>query len=227
MAKVQNPVIGRSKGSAGGMTFAKNHDKNVMRAKAFEVSNPKTAAQVNQRTYFAKLSGVVASFTPDQLHFLFPSKPKAMSRRNALSKQLAEDVTTDNGQKVVDFANIDTIGNAKTMDFGTTTCTQAGTTISVGLDASVKAMTDLQPYEFCAALVNETLGQMALPLVSNTVENGTLSIPAPAGWLATHVIHAIPLITNHTGSRISSVGFGTMGVNERPARKGRNPRTGQ
>ena len=38
--KVQNPIIGRARGSAGGMTFCKNYDKNVARAKAFEVSNP-------------------------------------------------------------------------------------------------------------------------------------------------------------------------------------------
>ena len=49
MTKVQNPIIGRAKGSAGGMTFSKNYDKNVMRAKAFEVNNPNTQAQQTQR----------------------------------------------------------------------------------------------------------------------------------------------------------------------------------
>ena len=87
--KVQNPIIGRSRGSAGGMTFCKNYDKNVARAKAFEVSNPNTPAQQNQRTFFKGVSVVTSMFTPDELRTLFPQKPKAMSRRNALSKQIA------------------------------------------------------------------------------------------------------------------------------------------
>ena len=29
------------------------------------------------------------------------------------------------------------------------------------------------------------------------------------------------------GGKVSLVGFGTMGINERPARQGRNPRTGK
>ena len=215
MAKIQNPVIGRAKGSAGGMTFTKSFANNVMRAKAFEVANPKTAAQTNQRVYFGSLSGLSSTFTPEQLKFLFPNKPKKMSRRNALTKQLANYVTTDNGQKVVNYDTIDTIGNAHQMDFGNTTCTQEGTTISVGLDASVKANASVKDNYFVAVIVNETLGAMTLPITSNKVETGTLSITAPDGWLATHQIHAIPLITD---SKAALAGFGTVGVSERPAR---------
>lgn len=215
MTKVQNPIIGRARGSAGGMTFAKQFDKNTMRAKPFEVANPKTAAQTNQRHYFATLSDLVAGFTAEQLAFLFPMKPKGMSRRNALSKQIAEDVTTDQGQKVIDFAHIDTIGNARTRDFGTTSCSQAGSTITVTLDTSVKNDTAVGDYYFVAALVNDTLGQIALPITNAKVSVGTIEITAPSGWLSTHTIHAIPLITK---SKVALTGFGTMGVNERPAR---------
>jgi hypothetical protein len=106
--KIQSPWMGRIKGSAGNMTGCKVHDKNVMRAKAFEVNNPNTAAQQVQRSYFADLTKLVAGFTPDQLRTLFPSKPKAMSRRNALAKQLAEYNSMDGTAKVIDFNSIDT-----------------------------------------------------------------------------------------------------------------------
>ena len=218
MTKIQNPIIGRARGSAGGMTFAKNYDKNVMRSKPFEVKNPKTQGQTTQRTYFAVLSGLVATFTAEHLRTLFPNMPKAMSRRNALSKQLAEDVSIAGNVKSIDFANINTIGNAGTMDFGTTTCSQVGTTISVGLDAAVRTNTMVNNNIFCVALVNETLGEIAMPTNAALVSVGTLSIDAPNGWLATHALHAIPLVLDSKDSSLTTVSFGTMMVTKRPAR---------
>lgn len=111
--KVQNPIIGRSRGSAGGMTFCKNYDKNVARAKAFEVSNPKTAAQQDQRAFFKEVAGIVATVSEEELRSLFGIKPKAMSRRNALSKQVAAAYSIDDGQKVVDFSKLQAIGNGQ------------------------------------------------------------------------------------------------------------------
>lgn len=213
--KIQSPWMGRIKGSAGNMTGCKNYDKNVLRAKAFEVSNPKTDAQTNQRIYFAVLSALVATFNAEQLRTIFPSKPKAMSRRNALSKQLAEDVTTSNGQKVVDFANINTIGNAGTMDFGTTTCVNTTGTIAVTLDNAVKGNTELGDNFFITAIVNNTTGEIYLPITSAKVSVGTLSIAAPESWQTTDTIHAIPLITDAMAAPAS---FGTMVIIKRPAR---------
>ena len=213
--KGQFPWIGRSRGSAGGMTTCKINDKNVMRAKAFEVTNPNTPAQQNQRNYFAELTKLSGSFTSEQLKSLFPMKPKTMSRRNALTKQLGEDSTTSNGAKVIDFAHIDTLGNASTYDFGSTTCTISDGTISVGLAAAVKADTSIADNYFVAAIVNDTKGEIFLPITNNKVNSGTLSITAPSGWTNADTIHAIPLVTD---SKIALVGFGTMAITKRPAR---------
>jgi len=215
MTKVQNPIIGRAKGSAGGMTFSKNSDQNVMRAKAFEVNNPKTAAQTTQRDYFKTLVALVSTFSPEQLRTLFPNKPKKMSRRNALTRQLSEDATISGTTKTINFAGINTLGNAKTMDFGTTTATNTNGTIAVTLDDSVKNNTELGDFMFVAAIVNDTKGDIHLPLTSAKVSVGTLSIAAPASWETSDTIHPIPLILDTTTAPTS---WGTMGINERPAR---------
>jgi hypothetical protein len=214
--KIQSPWMGRIKGSAGNMTGCKVYDKNVMRAKAFEVNNPNTAAQQVQRGYFADLTKLVAGFTPDQLRTLFPNKPKAMSRRNALSKQLAEYNVMDGTEKIIDFAEIDTLGNAPTMDFGTTTVTASGSAVSVALDNSVKANTNIADNYFIAALVNVTKGAVSLDTTSAKVSVGTIAPALPAGWETTDTIHAIPLVLD---TKSSGFGFGTIGVNTRPARK--------
>ena len=215
MAKVQNPVIGRTKGSAGGMTFSKVYDKNVMKAKVFEASNPNTAAQQVQRSFFKSVSAQAAVLTPDQLRAIFPSKPKGVSRRNAFFKQLAANTQMVGGEKEMKLAALMTVGNAPTMDFGTTTCSISSGTVSVGIDASVKANTQVKDFYFIAMLVNDTKNEVYLDITNNKVETGTLSISAPSGWEDTDTIHAIPLITD---SKAALNSFGTLAVSERPGR---------
>ncbi|MBO7182835.1 MAG: hypothetical protein J6V49_01735 [Bacteroidales bacterium] len=109
--KTQNPWIGRVKGSAGNMTGCKVYDKNVLRAKAFEVSNPNTASQQTQRNFFKQVSGIASTVSEEELRSLFGMKPKAMSRRNMLSKQIAAATAVVDGVKIVDFSKIEAIGN--------------------------------------------------------------------------------------------------------------------
>lgn len=109
--KTQNPWMGRARGSAGNMTSSKVYDKNVMRAKAFEVNNPKTAAQTNERNFFADAQKVCQTVSEEQLRSLFGVKPKSKSRRNALLSQLLEAFSINNGVKEFDFSKLYAIGN--------------------------------------------------------------------------------------------------------------------
>ena len=213
--KTQNPWMGRFRGSAGNMTGCKVYDKNVLRAKAFEVANPNTQAQQMQRNFFKSLSQLVATFSDDQLRTLYGQKPKGMSRRNALAKLLAEDWTTNNGAKVIDYPKINTLGNAATMDFGTTGCVWSSNNIAVSLDASVAANTTLADNYFIAAIVNDTRGEIYMAITSAKVGDGALSIAKPTNWETTDTIHAIPLILD---AMTAPAGFGTMGVAKRPGK---------
>ena len=217
--KVQNPIIGRARGSAGGMTFCKNYDKNVARAKAFEVSNPKTTAQQTQRAFFAQLTALCSDFSEDQLRFLFPSKPKTMSRRNALGKQIAQSYAIDGTEKTIDYSDIDTLGNAPVMDFGITTCEVDNGAFVVTLDNSVKQNQSLGDYDFVAVMINETKGEISMTTSSAAVSVGVLTPAIPTTWSLSDTVHAIPLITNSKDGKIALVGFGTLGVTKRPARK--------
>lgn len=105
--------MGRVRGSAGNMTGCKVYDKNVLRAKAFEVSNPNTAAQQTQRDFFKEVAATVATVSEEELRSLFGIIPKAMSRRNALSKQVAAAYSVDATGKHVDFSKLQAIGNGQ------------------------------------------------------------------------------------------------------------------
>ena len=222
--KFQSPWMGRVSGSAGNMTGCKMYDSNVMRAKAFEVANPNTAAQQVQRNYFKDLTELTNTVSVEQLRTLFPSMPKKMSRRSALAKQLALSVAMDGAVKVVDYADIDTLGNAQSMDFGETSCTNSTGTITVGLAAAVKALTYYADNYMGVCVVNDTKGDLFFPDTNVNVSTGSLSFSAPSGWETTDTIHAIPFIMKEKkGESSAAVAFGTLGIVTRPARQGRNP----
>lgn len=111
--KIQSPWMGRVRGSAGNMTGSKVYDKNVLRAKTFEVSNPNTQAQQTERSFFAQVADCCASVSEEQLRSLFGVKPKSMSRRNALTKQLSAAFTIEGNNKVLDFSKLPAIGNGE------------------------------------------------------------------------------------------------------------------
>ena len=214
--KIQSPWMGRIKGSAGNMTGCKVYDKNVMRAKAFEVSNPRTTAQVTQRDFFAKLTALCSDFTAEQLRCLFPQKPKAMSRRNMLTSQIAENYSVAGKTKSINFATIDTLGNASVMDFGTTACDWDDGHVAVALDDAVIANPTLEDYYFIVAIVNVTKGQIHLTWDGLKVSVGNITVTVPSNWESTDVFHAIPFITN---TKTAPTGFGTLSVMKRPARR--------
>lgn len=114
--KIQSPWMGRVRGSAGNMTGSKVYDKNVLRAKAFEVSNPNTTAQQTERSFFAEVSQCVASVSEAELRTLFGVKPKGMSRRNALTKQVSEAYSIAGTSKTLDFSKLLAIGNGEKID---------------------------------------------------------------------------------------------------------------
>lgn len=217
--KVQNPIIGRARGSAGGMTFCKNYDKNVARAKAFEVSNPKTQAQQTQRNFFKQLTALIMDFSDEQLRTLFPNKPKTMSRRNALSKQIGKWNLVDGTEKIIDFAMISTLGNAPGMDMGTTICEVEDEAFVVTLDNSVKQNQSLSDYHFIVAMINVSQEQISLTLSSAAVSTGTLTPAIPTTWSLSDEVHAIPLITDQKAA-VSSKGFGSFIIKTRPEKAG-------
>ena len=211
--KIQSPWMGRIKGSAGQMTGCKVYDKNVLRAKAFEVSNPNTPAQQTQRKFFADLTALCSDFSDELLRTLFPQKPKTMSRRNAITKQIAICNTMSGSDKVIDYSAIDTLGNASVMDFGNTSAQIIENNVVVQMDSIIESITSLANNYAFAVVINVTKQEIIVPAVFTTVEDNSISFGKPSGWLSTDTLHAIPFITD---AKAVPSGFGTMSVTKRP-----------
>lgn len=87
MARIQNPVIGRSKGQAGGMVFTTLNGQNVMKAKPYSYRDANTPVQQQNRalnTIIAILCAELASIARS----LFQVQPPTMPAYSRLIQQL-------------------------------------------------------------------------------------------------------------------------------------------
>ena len=219
--KIQSPWMGRIKGSAGQMTGCKVYDKNVMRAKAFEVSNPNTPAQQTQRTFFAQLTDICSDVSNEKLRTLFPQKPKTMSRRNALSRQVAMANSTVGSVKSVDFSKINRIGNGKIMDaamyhvasVANSSITLEETATTLGLSADSTA-------NFILVIFNQTKSTIIVANTNMTLSSQSVNLTT-LGCAVGDNVYVYPTV-EEGGNNVYLRGFGSFIIKTRAEKTGRN-----
>ena len=227
MGKIKQGILGGFKGKVGTVIGSSWNGIAYMKGLPQSVKNSKSAAQMVQRDFFKEVQGLASQLTAEQLNFLFPSSPKGMTRRNAIVQQLSADPIIEADSKHVDLANLSTIGNAPTAELPEVTITADRSNITISWDEENDWRTthaDEYPTIFVANVT-----QKKIFLVNSTVAVGasgeqSFSINFDAFGVGSDQYAGFMLAT---GSKVALVGFGTMGVTKRPARQGRNPRTGQ
>jgi len=218
MGKIKQGILGGFKGKVGTVIGSSWNGIAYMKGLPQSVRNSKSAAQIMQRDFFKEVQQIASQLTAEQLAFLFPSSPKGMTRRNAIVQQLSEDPIIEADSKHVDLANLGTIGNAPTADLPEVSITASGSNITISWDAENDWRTqhaDEYPTIFVANVT-----QQKIFLVNSTATIGAsgeagFTVPLTAYGEATDIFNGFML---STGGKIALVGFGTMGVCERPAR---------
>ena len=227
MGKIKQGILGGFKGKVGTVIGASWNGIAYMRGLPQSVKNPKTAAQQAQRAFFKEVQDLVGQLSYEQLLFLFPNTEQGMSRRNALVKQLAAFPLVENDEKHVDLADIASIGNAPTDELPDVTITASRSNLTISWDQENAWRTQHGDEYPTICVFNVT--QKKIFLVHSTVTVGasgeqSFSLDHDAFGIGSDEYSGIML---STGSKIPLVGFGTLAVTKRPARQGRNPRTGK
>ena len=227
MGKIKQGILGGFRGKVGTVIGASWNGIAYMRGLPQSVKNPKTAAQQAQRAFFKEVQDLVGQLSYEQLLFLFPNSEQGMSRRNALVKQLAAFPLVENDEKHVDLADIASIGNAPTDDLPDVTITASRSNLTISWDQENAWRTQHGDEYPTICVFNVT--QKKIFLVHSTVTVGasgeqSFSLNHDAFGIGSDEYSGIML---STGSKIPLVGFGTLAVTKRPARQGRNPRTGK
>ena len=222
MGKIKQGILGGFKGTVGTVIGSSRNGIAYMKGRPQSVKNPKTAAQQQQRDFFKEVQDIIGQLSADQLAFLFPSTPKGMTRRNALFQQLSADTVVVDEQKHVDLENLITIGNAPMADLPSVEVAARRSNITISWDDESdwrNAHADEYP---TILIINVT--KKKIFLVHSTVPVGSTGSQSFNVDFAVYGVGSDTFsgIMLSTGSKVALVGFGTMGVNERPARPPRH-----
>ena len=227
MGKIKQGILGGFKGKVGTVIGSSWNGIAYMRGLPQSTKDRKSAAQLAQRDFFREVLDLVGQLSYEQLVFLFPNSAKGMSRRNLLVKQLSADPLVAEGSKHADLADITSLGNAPTADLPDVSivASRSAVTISWNADTAWRSQHADEYPTICVFNVT----QKKIFLVHSTVTVGasgsqSFSLESDAFGIGSSEFNGFML---STGSKIPLVGFGTMGVINRPARQRRNPRTGK
>ena len=231
MGKIKQGILGGFKGKVGTVIGASWNGIAYMKGLPQSQKDPKSAAQMRQRTFFREVQNLVGQLTAEQQRFLIPETPQGMTRRNMLAKQLAEDPVVTDDSKTVDMANLKTIGDAPTAALPDVTVTADTLEGSPVLKMQWAAENDWRsthgdeyPTIFVANVTQRKIFLVNSTTVVGASGEASFTVPLAAYGEATDTFSGFML---STGRKVYMVGFGTLGVVTRPARRGRNPRTGK
>ena len=227
MGKIKQGILGGFRGKVGTVIGASWNGISYMRGLAQSHKNPKTAAQLKQRSFFKEVQDLVGQLSDEQLAFLYPNSVKGMSRRNLLTKQLSDyPIETEEG-KHADLADIISLGNAPTADLPDVSivASRSAVTISWNADTAWRSQHADEYPTICVFNVT----QKKIFLVHSTVTVGasgsqSFSLESDAFGIGSSEFNGFML---STGATTAPHFFGTLGVINRPARQRRNPRTGK
>ena len=126
MSKIQNPIIGRAKGQAGGMVFSTLYGSNVMRAKPFQYRDKNSTTQQKFRSLFRYAVNFAAKLKFNAAD-LFETPPAKMSPYSKLISQIRPAFTLS-GQSVTFNPNTLEIGQGSIPTPDSLTLTNNGLT---------------------------------------------------------------------------------------------------
>lgn len=218
MGKIKQGILGGFKGKVGTVIGASWNGIAYMRGLPQSVRNPKTAAQEAQRAFFREVQDLAGQLTVEQQLFLFPTSPSGMTRRNALVKQFAENPVITADSKSVNLAELATIGNAPTAALPKVNVTASLSNLVISWDEENDwrtAHANEYPTIFVANVTKKKIFLVNSTAVVGASGEAGFTVPLTAYGETSDEFSGFML---STGRKIYLVGFGTMGVNERPAR---------
>lgn len=135
MAIVNSVLTGKAKGKVGSVVLSTNAGKTIAREYNPYVANPNTVKQVNQRSAFKLLSQLAAALS----NVIVIPKDGLISSRNGFVSKNKDFVTSQNGQAMISYENIQ-LTNGNTGIPAITVTRVAGESITVKLaDSAINA----------------------------------------------------------------------------------------
>ena len=219
MGKIRQGILGGFRGKVG--TVVGSYWNGIFYMKALPQNNRKgkSGGQKMQQGYFKELITLDMSLSNEDLEFIYPRKPKGMTRRNLLVKQLASYAVLVDKSKTVDLDSLTSLGNAPMTDLPAVSVNANRSALQISWEA-VTYYRDQHPDDYPVILV-ANISQQRLFLIASPVamkSTGKQSFEVEVKPYGTPRDEFSGFMFATGQGRPTKVGFGTMGVTKRPAR---------
>ena len=218
MGKIKQGILGGFRGKVG--TVVGSYWNGIFYMKSLPQSYKKgRSGSKMQQGYFKELITLAMSLSNEDLEFIYPRKPKGMTRRNLLVKQLASYAAVVDKSKTVDLDSLTTLGNAPVTDLPAVSVAANRTVLQISWD-SVTYYRDQHPEDYPVILVanitQQQLFLVASPVMMKSSGKQSFEVDLKPYGRERDDFSGFMFATGQ--GRPSKVGFGTLGVINRPAR---------
>ena len=219
MGKIKQGILGGFSGKVG--TVVGSYWNGIFYMKGLPQSYKKgrSSSQKMQQGYFKELVTLSMSLSNEDLEFIYPKKPKGMTRRNLLVKQLASYAAVLDKSKTVDLDSLTTLGNAPMTDLPAVSVNANRSDLQISWEA-VTYYRDQHPEDYPVILVanitQQQLFLIASPVMMKSSGKQSFEVELKPYGRERDEFSGFMFATGQ--GRTSKVGFGTMGVTKRPAR---------
>ena len=215
MGKIRQGILGGFRGKVG--TVVGSYWNGIFYMKGLPQSYRKgRSGSKMQQGYFKELVTLAMSLSNEDLEFIYPKKPKGMTRRNLLVKQLASYAVLVDKSKTVDLDSLTSLGNAPVTDLPAVTVAANRTVLQISWE-DVTYYRDQHPEDYPVILVaNITQQQLffvASPVMMKSSGKQSFDIDLKPYGRERDEFSGFMFATGQGGAK---VGFGTLGVTKRP-----------
>ena len=215
MGKIRQGILGGFRGKVG--TVVGSYWNGIFYMKGLPQSYRKgRSGSKMQQGYFKELVTLAMSLSNEDLEFIYPKKPKGMTRRNLLVKQLASYAVLVDKSKTVDLDSLTSLGNAPVTDLPAVTVAANRTVLQISWE-DVTYYRDQHPEDYPVILVanitQQQLFLVASPVMMKSSGKQSFDIDLKPYGRERDEFSGFMFATGQGGAK---VGFGTLGVTKRP-----------
>ena len=216
MGKIKQGILGGFRGKVGTVVGSYWNGIFYMKALPQNYRKGKSGSQKRQQGYFKELITLAMSLSNEDLEFIYPKKPKGMTRRNLLVKQLASYAAVVDKSKTVDIDSLTSLGNAPVTDLPAVSVAANRTVLQISWDG-VTYYREQHPDDFPVILVanitQQRLFLVASPVTMKSSGKQSFEVELKPYGRECDEFSGFMFATGQGGAK---VGFGTLGVTKRP-----------
>ena len=223
MGKIKQGILGGFKGKVGTVIGSSWNGIAYMKGLPQSQKDPKTAAQLSQRSYFREIQRLAGQLTAEQLASLYPSVTSGKTRRNMLVHQLAAAAAVVDDVKTVDLSLMEGIGSGERIDSPMLESMVSDTNGVLDIYAEPEAAVLIgKPAEANFIAVAYNITQKKIGVFNTEITDPSMGVDVPVGnWGAEGDNVRFYLTYAASGENVYLRGFGSFIIKTRAEKVGR------